>query len=50
LLTEHAPQAKEMFDKAPDQYRVAYRGYWATGVAIGKKTPRTPRPSASTQV
>lgn len=37
-----APQAKEMFDKSPDQYRVAYKGYCATGVAMGKKIASNP--------
>jgi YHS domain-containing protein len=37
-----APQAKEMFDKSPDQYRVAYHGYCATGVAMGKKIAPNP--------
>jgi YHS domain-containing protein len=37
-----APQAKEMFDKAPDQFRVAYHGYCATGVAMGKKIASNP--------
>jgi len=37
-----ASQAKEMFDKAPDQYRVAYHGYCATGVAMGKKIASNP--------
>lgn len=37
-----APQAKEIYDKAPDQYRVAYHGYCATGVAMGKKIPSNP--------
>ncbi len=37
-----AAQAKEMFDKSPDQYRVAYHGYCATGVAMGKKIASNP--------
>lgn len=37
-----AQPAKEMFDKAPDQYRVAYHGYCATGVAMGKKIASSP--------
>ncbi len=37
-----APQAKEIFDKAPDQYRVACHGYCATGVAMGKKIASNP--------
>lgn len=37
-----APQAKEMFDKSPDQFRVAYHGYCATGVAMGKKIASNP--------
>ncbi len=37
-----APQAKEIYDKAPDQYRVAYHGYCATGVAMGKKVASNP--------
>ena len=31
-----------MFDKSPDQYRVAYHGYCATGVAMGKKIASNP--------
>jgi YHS domain-containing protein len=37
-----AAPAKEMFDKAPDQYRIAYHGYCATGVAMGKKIASNP--------
>lgn len=37
-----APQAKEMFDKSPDQFNVAYHGYCATGVAMGKKIASNP--------
>lgn len=37
-----AAPAKEMFDKSPDQYRVAYHGYCATGVAMGKKIASNP--------
>lgn len=37
-----AAQAKEMFDKSPDQFNVAYHGYCATGVAMGKKIASNP--------
>jgi YHS domain-containing protein len=37
-----APQAKELFDKSPEQFRVAYHGYCATGVAMGKKIASNP--------
>jgi YHS domain-containing protein len=37
-----APQAKEMFEKSPDQFRGAYHGYCATGVAMGKKIDSNP--------
>lgn len=37
-----APQAKELFDKSPDQFRVAYHGYRATGVAMGKRISSNP--------
>ena len=37
-----APQAKELFDKSPDQFRIAYHGYCATGVAMGKKIASNP--------
>lgn len=36
------PQAKEMFDKSPEQFKVAYHGYCATGVAMGKKIASNP--------
>ena len=37
-----AQQAKEMFEKSPDKFRVAYHGYCATGVAMGKKIASNP--------
>jgi len=37
-----AAQAKEMFDKSPDQFNVAYHGYCATGIAMGKKIASNP--------
>lgn len=37
-----APQAKELFDKSPGQFGVAYHGYCATGVAMGKKIASNP--------
>jgi len=37
-----APQAKELFDRSPDQFRVAYHGYCATAVAMGKKVASDP--------
>lgn len=42
LFLFSAPQAKELFEKSPDQFRVAYQGYCATGVAMGKKIPSNP--------
>jgi YHS domain-containing protein len=36
------PQAKEMFDRSPDQFRVAYHGYCATALAMGKKIASNP--------
>jgi YHS domain-containing protein len=35
-------QAKQMFDAAPESYRIAYDGWCATGVAMGKKIPSNP--------
>jgi YHS domain-containing protein len=37
-----APQAEELFEKSPDQFGVAYHGYCATAVAMGKKIPSDP--------
>lgn len=37
-----AAQAKELYDKSPDQFNVAYHGYCATGVAMGKKIDSNP--------
>lgn len=37
-----AAQAKEIFDQAPDRYRIAYHGYCATGVAMGQKITANP--------
>jgi YHS domain-containing protein len=42
LFLFSAPQAKELFDKSPEQFRVAYHGYCATGVAMGKKIASNP--------
>lgn len=35
-------EAKKMYDAEPDKYRVAYAGWCATGVAMGKKIPSNP--------
>lgn len=32
-----------MFDNSPDQFNVAYHGYCATGVAMGKKIASNPQ-------
>jgi YHS domain-containing protein len=37
-----AAQAKEMYDRSPEQFNVAYHGYCATGVAMGKKIASNP--------
>jgi len=37
-----AAQAKDLFDKSPDRYRVAYRGWCATGVAMARKIAADP--------
>lgn len=37
-----APQAKEIFEKSADRFNVAYHGYCATGVAMGKKIASNP--------
>ncbi len=36
-------EAKKMFDADPGQYRVAYHGWCATGVAMGKKITSDPQ-------
>ena len=36
------PMAKEMFEKHPEKYNVAYRGYCATAVSMGKKIKSDP--------
>jgi YHS domain-containing protein len=35
-------QAKQMFDAEPAKYRIAYDGWCATGVAMGKKIASNP--------
>lgn len=37
-----AAQAKDLYEKSPDQFNVAYKGYCATGVAMGKKIASNP--------
>ncbi len=42
LFLFSAEQARDMFAKSPDQFSVAYQGYCATGVAMGKKIASNP--------
>jgi len=37
-----APAAKKMFDAEPEKYRVAYHGWCATGIAMGRKITADP--------
>ncbi len=37
-----SPEAKKIFDREPAKYRVAYDGWCATGVAMGKKIASDP--------
>lgn len=38
-----SPEAKKMFDADPGKFRVAYEGWCATGVAMGKKIASDPQ-------